>query len=283
MDRAVLFQLLRIFHVVFAMLVICYFHGVSSSDPGNEERKVYIVYMGSLPKTRHDYSPSTHHRTILNQEVDSEFVEQSLVRSYGRSFNGFSAYHTDREKEKIARRDDVVRVLPSHIHKLHTTASWDFMSFPQSVHRHLEVESHIVIGFIDWGIWPELQAFDDHGFGPVPKKWKGACDGGKNFTCNKKLIGARNYVSEEDSTRDFYGHGTHVASTAAGNIVQNASFYRIGNGSARGAVPSARIAAYKACKLTAEPHAECAEDRILAAFDDAIAEDDDIRVRHVSL
>ncbi|VVB04825.1 unnamed protein product [Arabis nemorensis] len=61
--------------------------------------------------------------------------------------------------------------------------------------------------------------------------------------CFSKLIGARDYTSE--GTRDREGHGTHTASTAAGNAVANTSFFGIGKGTTRGGVPTARIAAYK--------------------------------------
>ncbi|TYH56230.1 hypothetical protein ES332_D08G002800v1 [Gossypium tomentosum] len=60
-----------------------------------------------------------------------------------------------------------------------------------------------------------------------------------------KLIGARVYTT--DSARDTEGHGSHTASTAAGNNVVSASFYGFAEGTARGGVPSARIATYKAC------------------------------------
>ena len=59
------------------------------------------------------------------------------------------------------------------------------MGFPENVDRNLTVESDIIIGVIDSGIWPESDSFSDEGYGPPPKKWNGACDGGLNFTCNK--------------------------------------------------------------------------------------------------
>ena len=80
-----------------------------------------------------------------------------------------------------------------------------------------------------------------------------------------KLIGARDYTGE--GTRDNQGHGSHTASTAAGNAVAGASFFGIGNGTARGGVPAARVAAYKVCIPTG-----CTTESILSAFDDAIAD-----------
>lgn len=69
----------------------------------------------------------------------------------------------------------------------------------------------------------------------IPARWKGKCVSGTEFDasrlCNKKLIGARYYfqgaeaalgrpfndsVEEYRSARDWQGHGTHTASTAAG-------------------------------------------------------------------
>lgn len=78
-------------------------------------------------------------------------------------------------------------------------------------------------------------------------------------------------MSGDDSARDLVGHGTHTASTAAGNEVKNASFYGIAQGTARGGVPSARIAAYKVCSTLG-----CTDEDILAGFDDAIADGVDI-------
>lgn len=87
--------------------------------------------------------------------------------------------------------EDVVSVFPSKNLKIQTTASWDFMGLKEGkrAKRHLSIESDIIIGVIDSGIYPLSDSFSDKGFGPPPKKWKGACQGGKNFTCNKyKMI-----------------------------------------------------------------------------------------------
>lgn len=79
----------------------------------------------------------------------------------------------------------MVSIFPSITYYPHTTRSWDFMGFAENVHRNPTVESDIIIGVIDTGIWPESESFNDEGFGPPPKKWKGVCKGGNNFTCNK--------------------------------------------------------------------------------------------------
>ena len=79
----------------------------------------------------------------------------------------------------------MVSVFPSRILQLHTTRSWDFLGLPLTAKRLPTIESDVIIGVIDSGIWPESKSFSDEGLGPVPKKWKGACKGGQNCTCNK--------------------------------------------------------------------------------------------------
>lgn len=73
------------------------------------------------------------------------------------------------------------------------------------------------------------------------------------------------------SPRDFIGHGTHTASTAGGARVANASYYGLARGTARGGLPSARIASYKACTQEG-----CSGSIILKAIDDAIKDGVDI-------
>ncbi|RZC47701.1 hypothetical protein C5167_040643 [Papaver somniferum] len=238
-----------------------------------QDRKVYIVYMGELP-TESEYTPVSHHQNILQEILEGSSVQDTLVHSYKRSFNGFSAKLTENEVQKLSGMEGIASIFPNRIYQPLTTRSWDFIGLPENVKRMPIVESDTIVGVIDTGIWPESESFSDDGFGPPPKKWKGVCDGGHNFTCNNKLIGARYYEglsSGEGSARDTQGHGTHTASTAAGNIVEGASFYAIAKGNARGAVPSARIAAYKVCFSGG-----CKSDAILAAFDDAIADGVDI-------
>lgn len=79
----------------------------------------------------------------------------------------------------------VLLIFPSTTYQLHTTRSWDFMGVTENVLRDPTVESDMIIGVLDTGVWPESESFNDQGFGPPPEKWKGVCKGGVNFTCNK--------------------------------------------------------------------------------------------------
>ncbi|KAG6728686.1 hypothetical protein I3842_02G185200 [Carya illinoinensis] len=247
-------------------------HSASQTD-----RKVYIVYMGE--RQGDEDTTSSLHTSMLQEVIGSSAGPESLLYSYKRSFSGFAAKLTEQEAQQVAGMDGVVSVFPSENKKLHTTRSWDFLGFPQQVKRRRTVESNIIVGVLDSGIWPESDSFNDKGFGPPPSKWKGACQTSANFTCNNKIIGAQYYkreglIGKEEirSPRDVSGHGTHTASTAAGNLVSEASLRGYGLGTARGGVPSARIAVYKVCWGTES----CSGHDILAAFDDAIADGVDI-------
>nr|XP_004308918.2 PREDICTED: cucumisin-like [Fragaria vesca subsp. vesca] len=259
----------------------------ATQDP----RKAYVVYMGDKPKNGVPITPD-HHVNILRDVVDNNINndishEALLVHSYRRSFHGFAAMLTEKEAEKLAEYDGVVSIFPSKKKSYKTTRSWDFVGFPQTIER-MPLEREIIIGVMDTGIWPEAESFSDVGFGPPPKKWKGICQGNNNFTCNNNIIGARYYLpsgssnsedltDEFESPRDANGHGTHTASTAAGNLVRNASQSGLGFGTASGGVPSAHIAVYKVC--WGEQHCDDAD--ILRAFDDAI--DDGVDVISASL
>ncbi|XP_012091179.1 cucumisin-like [Jatropha curcas] len=249
---------------------------ISGITAARDIRKSYIVYMGEQLKGEFAMS-SFHHLSMLQKVIGSNFSPKSLHHSFTRSFNGFVAELTEDEAQKIAGLDNVVSVFPSEVRTLDTTRSWDFLGFSQQVQR-ATLESDIIIGVFDSGIWPESESFNDEGFGPPPSRWKGSCQVSSNFTCNNKIIGAKYYresgsfrPSDDISPRDTKGHGTHVASTAAGNIVSEASVLGVGLGTAKGGVPSARIAVYKVCWEKG-----CKDGDTLKAFDDAIADGVDI-------
>jgi len=93
-----------------------------------------------------------------------------------------------------------------------------------------------------------------------------------------KIVGAKYFRLDGDfdkediiSPIDNLGHGSHTASTAAGNSVSNANLFGLGVGTARGGVPSARIAVYKVCWKGG-----CKTADILAGFDAAIMDGVDI-------
>ena len=123
-----------------------------------------------------------------------------------------------------------------------------------------------------------------------PENWNGICQSGEQFEttdCNNKLIGARYFVDgaeasgpidegEIRSARDVDGHGTHTATTAAGNRVK-ASIFTSFIGRIEGVAPRARVAVYKACWLRpGDQRASCNTSDLANAIDAAVADGVDI-------
>ncbi len=170
-----------------------------------------------------------------------------------------------------------------------------------------------VVGIIDSGIWPEAKSFAGRRLTSTPKtkydirrvgeatfmdkadgtRFQGACELGQEWTadnCNTKLIGARYYdgpfvalpdnqksPDEYLSARDGDGHGTHTASTAAGNYGVRASVEGRKFGKISGMAPAARVAAYKVCfSDTDEATGDCYTSSSLAAIDDAVSDGVDV-------
>ncbi|KAK6272277.1 hypothetical protein POUND7_009360 [Theobroma cacao] len=261
--------------VIFSLFVSATLLLVSSGHAADDsERKAYIVYMGNALESK-SLAVEHHHCLLSGVTQDEEVARQSIIHSYGKSFNGFAAYLTPDEAARLQENENVVSVFPNSFRQLQTTRSWDFLGMPLSVKRNTPKESDIIVGVLDTGIYIDAPSFDDKGFGPPPSKWKGVCQTGGNFTgCNNKVIGARAYSIGEAtnvSAADDVGHGSHTASIVAGVPVKDASLFGIGQGTVRGGVPSARIAVYRICNDIG-----CSDIKILAAFDDAIDDGVDI-------
>jgi subtilisin family serine protease len=131
---------------------------------------------------------------------------------------------------------------------------------------------------------PTTQTFEP------PLSFHGACQEGEGFTsqdCSNKVVGARYYIDgflfrndldehEFVSPRDADGHGTHVATIAAGNQV-TAELFGTRIGDISGIAPRAQLAIYKACWLKpGEQRATCATSDLARAIDDAVADGVDI-------
>ena len=80
---------------------------------------------------------------------------------------------------------------------------------------------------------------------------------------------------EYNSPRDFGGHGTHTASTAAGNANVPTTGAAAVFGAVSGIAPRARIAAYKVCWQTATG-GSCFSSDSVAAIDQAVADGVDV-------
>ncbi|KAL6616205.1 hypothetical protein ACP70R_038475 [Stipagrostis hirtigluma subsp. patula] len=257
-----------------------------------ESRRLYIVYLGDV-KHGHPNDVIDSHHDILSIVLGSkEDSLASMVHNYKHGFSGFAAMLTEEQAKQLAEFPEVISVQPSRTYTATTTRSWDFLGLNYQMPRELLHGSNygedIIIGVVDSGIWPESRSFSDQGYGPVPSRWKGVCQVGQAWgrnNCSRKIIGARFYTAgvDEDnlkidflSPRDANGHGTHTASTAAGSVVEAASFHGLATGVARGGAPHARIAVYKSLWTSPDGGTIGSTATVLAAIDDAIHDGVDV-------
>ena len=207
-----------------------------------------------------------------------------ILYSYGTVMHGFAVRLTDGEARRMSAVPGVTRVYKDKMyHTLTTRSPWfmglhdDFGAWPDS-----EFGDGIIIGFIDSGIWPERASFNDTGLGPVRPTWRGKCVDAEGFNatllCNNKLVGAKSFTIDlpdpeydDPSPRDYDGHGSHVASTAAGAEVPWADLYGFAGGRASGVARNARIAMYRVCVP-----AGCSSSAITAAIDAAVSDGVDL-------
>ncbi|MBV1908704.1 MAG: S8 family serine peptidase [Kangiellaceae bacterium] len=172
----------------------------------------------------------------------------------------------------------------------------------------------IIIGILDTGINTDHRSFSatgDDGY-TVVNPWGddtyvGDCVADATL-CNSKLIGVRSYPEITDNYtdaifavedqrpangQDYNGHGSHTASTAGGNALENVPYVindlLAGNTddgistsytfpSMSGVAPHANIIAYQICDPgnTGDTHAGCAFSATLAAIEEAIVDDVDV-------
>ncbi|XP_006339270.2 subtilisin-like protease SBT1.7 [Solanum tuberosum] len=196
-----------------------------------------------------------------------------ILYSYRHVFNGFAATLSSDEVREMEKKPGFVSARPQRIFQLHTTHTPSFLGLHQNVGLWNASNSGkgVIIGILDTGIAPQHPSFNDNGMPNPPLKWKGKCEFNVTTYCNKKLIGARNYVQPDRFPLDLAGHGTHTSSTAAGNFVDGANFFGNANGTAVGIAPRAHVAMYKVCFAIF-----CLEYKILAGLDAAIEDGVDV-------
>jgi subtilisin family serine protease len=233
-----------------------------------------------------------------------------ILYNYNYSFNGFAAYLSLEQANKLSTVEGVLAVSSDELLTLDTSSTPDFLGLtaPDGLWEQLgglgSGGEDVIIGIVDGGIWPEHPSFSDRtgtngnstqdgklDYRQIPG-WHGKCVPGEEFNasnCNQKLIGAQYFNAgwggnegidaqlpwEYNSPRDFGGHGTHTASTAGGNYGVPATGAASVFGSISGIAPRARIAAYKVCWETGAG-GSCFNSDSVAAIDQAVADGVDV-------
>ncbi|KAL6851416.1 hypothetical protein ACP4OV_020349 [Aristida adscensionis] len=284
-----------------SLLLACAAAAMSAAAMGTGDRRSYIVHMDESAMPTPFVEHEGWYRSVMSSlaAATGEASPEHLY-TYRHVMRGFSAVLTARQLAELERTEGHVAAFPETFAQLHTTRTPEFLGLSAGdagVWPASRYGEDVIIGVVDTGVWPESESFGDAGIRtPVPARWKGACEVGPGFhasMCNRKLIGARSFSKglkqhgfnissgDYDSPRDWLGHGSHTASTAAGAAVRGASFFGYANGTVTGVAPMARVAMYKA--YFQDDTIMSAASDVLAAMDQAIADGVDVMSLSLSL
>ncbi|KAH0973946.1 hypothetical protein GBA52_015845 [Prunus armeniaca] len=219
--------------------------------------QTYIVYVHK-PEGLHSMQSESLHRWYQSllpvTTASTEHQQQQLLYSYWHVVTGFAARLTAEEVKAMEKKEEVLSM------GLHPEKGfWKESNFGNGV----------IIGVMDTGVTKECLLHQ--------------IDGKAGVTSTRQLIAhssatTRSLVQEVSKSMtdnllqtssaqpvDEIGHGTHTASTAAGNFVRGANLYNNANGTASGVAPYAHFAIYQVCSLD-----ECLSTDVLAGFDAAV-------------
>jgi subtilisin family serine protease len=231
---------------------------------------------------------------------------QALGRPLAPSFeydgvvHGFAATMTPAEAGQLVSLPGVASVERERIYELHTDAGpawigaegvWDGTDTGGLPATKGE---GVIVGVIDTGVDPWNPSFADVGddgydhTNPLGAgNYLGVCDPNNttpedgivdydsSFPCNDKLIGVWGYEASDTSPRDTNGHGAHTASTAAGNVVNNALIAAPTFSTTlgiSGVAPHANIIVYDGCTDTSG----CPGSSLLAGLNQAFLDGVDV-------
>ncbi len=205
-------------------------------------------------------------RADISAAVPTVRFGRSLTTVYG----GVSAVLPANRARAVNRVDGVVAVQRNAMNQPLTDSSTDFVNAPPAytaLGGAPGAGKGIIYGNLDTGVWPEHPSFADQGNLNAPPGPARGCVFGDNpltpandpFVCQNKLIGGVWETQDYDANpanspdpyagtaRDGDGHGTHTASTSAGNIVPAYQHILGDRGEIQGMAPGAWVVSYKVC------------------------------------
>lgn len=208
-----------------------------------------------------------------------------VAHRYRHAYNGLALTLTPAEADRVSRLPGVAQVQPAVTRHVLTDAGPQWIGAPAiwkgsaSGQQPRTKGEGVVVGVIDTGINSDHPSFADVGGDGYnhnnPKgRFYGLCDPVTGLPrCNDKLIGIWDF-SAGVAGEDDNGHGSHTASTAAGNALDAkiiAPTIKLER-AVSGVAPHANIIAYKAC-LTA---GSCLSPSLVASIDQATADGVDV-------
>ncbi|HET9421053.1 MAG TPA: S8 family serine peptidase [Nocardioides sp.] len=264
----------------------------AAPDAQEPDSRLYLVtldgagtagYHGILPR------PSVALSMRLRQErlLDRVDAPEPTYR-WTTALNGFAVRLTDQQALELESADDVALVEPNQIRRV---AGAERAEPAIGLKGPRRGGAGTVVGVIDTGLAPEHPLFAAAvPLGKEPRDFSGTCEAGDGWDaddCDDKVVGARWFVEgfgEHNvrstaylSPRDSDGHGTQIASIAAGNAGVPVRVNGEPMGRYGGMAPQARIAVYKACWGAPDPADDgCATADLVTAIDRASGDGVDV-------
>ncbi|MBA3533618.1 MAG: S8 family serine peptidase, partial [Ardenticatenales bacterium] len=254
--------------------------GTVKLDTESPASRAYLAYLDQ------------EQQTLLSTMAQALGRPITPLYQYKYAYNGLAVTLTAKEAEQVAALPGVRQVQQEVTRTIETDAGpawigastlWDGTATGGQPGTRGE---GIVVGVIDTGINSDHPSFAD--VGPVdgynhtnPRgQFYGVCPPTPipiigNPPCNDKLIGMYDFTGT--LPEDDNGHGSHTASTAAGNVVNatiNAPTITLVR-QLSGVAPHANIIAYKACTTT-PAIGTCVSPSLVAAIDQATADGVDV-------
>ncbi len=213
-----------------------------------------------------------------------------VLHRYRYAFNGISVWLEPAEATRVAKLEGVIKVERNVVEQIDTDvgprligapAIWDGTGTGGLPGTKGEA---VVAGIIDTGVNMDHPSFADPG--PVDGfvytnplgagNYLGWCNPSNpsydpKYTCNNKLIGAWSYPDASMNPEDEAGHGSHTASTVAGNTVQLSAPTVTLQRNISGVAPHANLVMYDACAGNG-----CNSTATTAAIDQATADGVDV-------
>lgn len=264
-----------------------------AASAADEGESLYLVTLSGPGVTGHRgrLTGSAVRTRLLARQDDvlaAAGAETDPVYRWTDALNGFAAPLTTDEARAVAAQSGVELVEQNAVRPLAVAPE---RRAPGTSAARSRGGAGVVIGVVDSGIWPESPLFAGvPGLGPRARGFHGACQAGAGWTpgtCNRKLVAARWFVdgfgpgnlsgAASLSPRDESGHGTQVASIAAGNTGVSVQSSGEPMGTFSGIAPQARLAVYKACWTAPDPDDDgCATADLVTAVDQAVQDGVDV-------
>ncbi|MBM7072912.1 S8 family serine peptidase [Shewanella sp. 202IG2-18] len=264
------------------------------------------------------HSAITAYTSELKAKQSSAITQVSSIASgnsarmqFVNAVNGFTIKMTQEQAEQVAKMANVRLVQRSKEYQLQTDDGPKLIQADKVWNGQTQAKTNfkgegVIVGVIDSGVNTDHVSFADiggDGFDHTNPwgtgNYVGECTvEGNESMCNDKLIGVRTYDVITDGYseyfwgptpqggEDFNGHGSHTASTAAGNTLINVDFVggqiqEAGDGDVlveglfpeiSGVAPHANIVSYQVCN----PLGGCPGEALVAAIEDSITDGVDV-------